>query len=76
MWGAILEAQGKLDEAISEYRMCIEYRPDNPNAYYSLGRTLERQGKPGEAIEQYRAALEVDPAHQPAAQACERLEGK
>jgi Tfp pilus assembly protein PilF len=74
--GAILEAQGKIDEAISEYRKCIQYRPDSPNAYYNLGRILERQGKPGEAIEQYRAALEVDPEHQPAAQACERLEGK
>ena len=45
-----LADQGKLDEAIAEYREAIRLKPDDAEAHNNLGNDPERQGKLDEAI--------------------------
>ena len=42
--GTALEATGKLDEAIAEYREAIRLKPDYAEAHYNLGLTLQWKG--------------------------------
>ena len=42
--GVTLEAQGKLDEAIAEFREAIRLRPDDAHVHTRLGVALEAQG--------------------------------
>jgi tetratricopeptide (TPR) repeat protein len=57
-----LAKQGKLDEAVAQYREALEIQPRYAETRYNLGIALSRQGKLDEAIAQYRAALEIAPA--------------
>ena len=47
--GVALMRQGKLDEAIAEYREAIRLRPDDGPTHFNLGTALGRQGKLDEA---------------------------
>ena len=53
--------QGKLDEAIAEYRAAIELNPKYAYAHTNLGNALYRQGKLDEAIACFRQAIEIEP---------------
>ena len=59
--GTELPAQGKLDEAISQYRYALELTPDDALAHSNLGTALAAQGKFDEAIEHYERALALAP---------------
>ena len=59
--GAALEAMGKPDEAVAEYRRVIDLRHDDPIARTSLGAALQSMGRTDEAIAQYQQALSVRP---------------
>lgn len=59
--GTELQAQGKLDEAISQYRYALELTPDDALAHSNLGTALAAQGKFDEAIEHYERALALAP---------------
>ncbi len=59
--GGIFYSQGKLDEAIAQYRQVIQIDPNYPRAYYDLGVALYGQSKLDEAITQYRQAIQIDP---------------
>ena len=48
--------QGKLEEAIAEYRAAIRLKPDFAEAHCNLGNALTDQGKLDEAVAEYRAA--------------------
>nr|WP_306422129.1 tetratricopeptide repeat protein [Nostoc sp. CHAB 5715] len=61
--GIALKNQGKLDEAIAQYRKAIQLDPKDADAYYNLGIALKNQGKLDEAIAQYRKAIQLDPKH-------------
>ncbi len=61
--GLELADQGKLDEAITEYRAAIRIKPDHAEAHYLLGVALAVQGKLDEAIAEYRAAIRIKPDH-------------
>ena len=46
----VLQAQGKLDEALACYRRALELRPDYAEAHNNLGNALRNQGKLDEAV--------------------------
>ena len=53
--------QGKLDEAIAEYREAIRLKPDYAEAHDNLGIALEARAKLDEAIAAYREAIRLKP---------------
>lgn len=59
--GQELESQGKLDEAIVEYRRAL--RQDGEEAYWraALATALEAKGEPAGALEELRRAAELSP---------------
>jgi len=54
-------AQGRFDEAVSQFRRALEIWPDFAEAYYNLAITLKSQGKIEEAISSYRQAIRARP---------------
>jgi tetratricopeptide (TPR) repeat protein/mono/diheme cytochrome c family protein len=61
--GAVLQTEGKFDEAIDNYHQALRGNPDNVMALNSLGSALQSTGRPQEAIEHYRRALRLDPGY-------------
>ena len=59
--GTALDKEGRLDEAMAEYRKALAIMPDFANAHNNLGFALFRKHRLDEAIEEYQAALESDP---------------
>lgn len=59
--GAMIEAQGRLDEAIECYRNAIQANAANAEAHRQLAYVLGQQGQLGDAIEADRQALMVRP---------------
>jgi Tfp pilus assembly protein PilF len=59
--GAVLEAQGKVDEAITEYRAALHIRVQDPTANNALGTALIAKGEPELAIPYLRTATESSP---------------
>ena len=57
-----LNAQGRTDEAIAEYKNAIRIQPAVV-AYTSLGAAYQAKGLTNEAIEQYRLALRLQPGN-------------
>ncbi len=55
--GTELQAEGRLDEAIEQYRQVLALTPDDALAHSNLGTALAAQGRPDEAIGHYRQAL-------------------
>src|SRR5499427_4144859 len=61
--GALLARQGKLTEAIEQYELALQVKPNFNEAYNNLGNTLVDQGKVLEAIQCYKRALELNPSY-------------
>jgi tetratricopeptide (TPR) repeat protein len=59
--GFALASQGKLAEAVAEYRTTLRLKPDYAEAHTSLGNALGDQGKLAEAVAEYRTALRLKP---------------
>jgi tetratricopeptide (TPR) repeat protein len=59
--GAILECQGKRDQALSSYKKAIQLQPDFAEAHYFLANALRGTGAVHEAISVYRQAIELQP---------------
>jgi tetratricopeptide (TPR) repeat protein len=57
----MLASQGKLDEAIYQFRESIRISPDYAKAHNDLGNAFLYQGKLDEAIASYREALRLNP---------------
>ena len=57
--GLALSGQGKLDEAITEYRAAIRRKPDFAEAYCNLGNSLEKQGDYAAALDMLRKGHEL-----------------
>jgi Flp pilus assembly protein TadD len=53
--------EGRVDEAISNFRRCLEINPGYAEAYNNLGNALLQKGQPDEAIVEYGKALEINP---------------
>lgn len=54
-------SQGRLDEAIFQFRRALDMKPDYTYARNNLGIALARQGKLDEAIEVFRQVLALNP---------------
>ena len=63
LWGNVLYAQGKNDEAIAKYQKVIELDPKFAPAYNNWGTALHAQGRNDEAIAKYQKATDLDPKY-------------
>jgi tetratricopeptide (TPR) repeat protein len=63
MLGLELQSQGKLDQAIGQYRRALQVKPNYVKAHNNLGNALQSRGKLDEAISHYRRALQIDPGY-------------
>jgi predicted negative regulator of RcsB-dependent stress response len=70
---ASLEAQGKLDEALTAYRAVVTGAPDSTEAKFSQGRVLELQGKLSEAVTYYEQVARAPLAGSLASEAAQRI---
>jgi len=59
--GNTLHSQGKVDEAIAEYREALRIDPNHRDARYNFGIALYDQGTLDEAIAEYRENLRINP---------------
>ncbi|MBI5182310.1 MAG: tetratricopeptide repeat protein [Nitrospirae bacterium] len=59
--GAALEEDGKLDEAIVEYRIAAKLSPDDPDIHFNLGLTYLKKKQNKEAIVEYKKVVELSP---------------
>ena len=61
--GFYLSGQGRVTEAMENYRMALKIDPTYEDAHNNLGRALAGQRKYAEAILHYESALRVKPYH-------------
>src|SRR5689334_19278377 len=59
----IQQQEGKLDEAVAEYRTATRLMPDDPTLFYSLGQVLQHQGKRDDALTCFQLALRLNPRY-------------
>jgi len=59
--GALLEKQGKIDEAINDYSKAIELNPNDSRAYYNRGVLLDSKGLINEALNDFSNAIKSKP---------------
>jgi tetratricopeptide (TPR) repeat protein len=59
--GVTLAREGRLDEAIAQFRRCLAANPHYADALNNLGRALDAKGLPGEALPLYEQAAANDP---------------
>jgi Flp pilus assembly protein TadD len=61
--GNALMHKGQVDEAIAQFRLTLEIRPDYADACCNLGSALLQKGRVNEAIAQFRKAMKIWPDH-------------
>jgi tetratricopeptide (TPR) repeat protein len=61
--GMALDRQGRVDEAISEYRESLREKDDYAEAHNNLGVDLAQQGRLDEGMSQFLAALKFKPGY-------------
>ena len=59
--GTELQAEGRLDEAVEQYRQVLALTPDDALAHSNLGTALAAQGRLDEAVGHYERALAQAP---------------
>ena len=59
--GSAFAALGRIAEAITQFRLALEERPDYGNARYNLARVLARSGKLDEALDNFRQVVAAFP---------------
>ncbi|OHE81910.1 MAG: hypothetical protein A3G75_02880 [Verrucomicrobia bacterium RIFCSPLOWO2_12_FULL_64_8] len=55
--GALLQGQGRFEEAIAQYRESLRLDSTTPQTYYNLGYSLLRAGRPAEALAPFEEAV-------------------
>jgi hypothetical protein len=61
--GTKLNEQGRLSEAMAQYRMALVAKPDNAEAHYRYGVALAALGRQGEAADHFRRAIMLKSDH-------------
>jgi len=61
--GIHLASEGKLDEAVAEFRQALALQPDAANTLWNLGAALAARGALQEAETYLRRSVELDPAN-------------
>ena len=61
LYGAILSAQKKLDEAVIHFRKSIKIFPNYADAYNNLAEAFAQQKKYDEAIKNLKKAIQINP---------------
>ena len=61
--GSFMYSQGRLTNALPEYRTIIHLLPGNPDAWYNLGLIADRSGERGEALAALEEASRLEPAN-------------
>ena len=62
---AAAHRQGRLEDALAEYRAILDAEPGHPDANYSLGLLTSRTDGPAASLPFFRQALESDPKQRP-----------
>ena len=65
--GNVLLAMNRQTEALNEYKLCLDMRPDNPIAAFNCGLAIRKMGDPAGAETYYRKAVELDSTFKTAA---------
>jgi tetratricopeptide (TPR) repeat protein len=74
--GMVAYEQGRIEEAITEYRMALEVRPNDAEAHYRLGLALTNRDKTIEAMAHFRMALQLKPDYVNARQSLDQAREK
>jgi len=61
--GNALDQKKRTGEAITQYKIALQIKPDYGDAHYNLGTDLRLEGKTDEAVAQFREALQSNPAN-------------
>jgi len=64
--GSVYAQQGKLMEAVAEFRRAVEIEPSSFRAHANLAAALAQQHRFGEAMDEFQRALEIDEGNVPA----------
>ncbi|HTA95857.1 MAG TPA: tetratricopeptide repeat protein, partial [Verrucomicrobiae bacterium] len=64
--GVAFEHQGRLPEAMAEYRKAMQIEPKRVETHNNLANLLDDAGKTNEALVEYQTALKLDPKAEPA----------
>ncbi len=59
--GVTYRKQGKIEDAIAEYKTAISINPNYALAHYNLGNVYREQGELDEAIAEYKVAISINP---------------
>jgi tetratricopeptide (TPR) repeat protein len=62
-YGHGLFYQGRVQEAMEQYRLALNFRPDYAKAHFNMGAALDLLGRTDEATAEYRKALRLDPSY-------------
>lgn len=65
-----LEAAGKTDEAIAEYRKALEVKPELQTVHFAIGNIYWRLGRNDEALAELTEELKINPANPQAHYEC------
>jgi tetratricopeptide (TPR) repeat protein len=60
-YGVAFEQQGRLTNALAQYREAARIVPDNVQAHYNIGNALDKLGKPEEALPEHLEAVRLNP---------------
>jgi 2-polyprenyl-3-methyl-5-hydroxy-6-metoxy-1,4-benzoquinol methylase len=58
--GTVLHEQGKMDEAVAQYRRALALHPDYAEAHANLGKALMEQGDHVQALNAIQRSIELD----------------
>jgi tetratricopeptide (TPR) repeat protein len=72
--GIALAQQGRLDEAVDQYREALRLRPNYAAAHYNLGNTLLALLRVPEARTHFEEAVRIDPRFEDAREMLNRLQ--
>ncbi|MGV8058037.1 MAG: tetratricopeptide repeat protein [Smithellaceae bacterium] len=62
-FGIALAVEGKIDQAIVQFRNTLKIIPNDDEAHYNLAKAFKQQGNIEEAILYYRETVRINPRH-------------